>query len=602
MKTFLQISFFFLLVTQICFTQLYPQSSKIKLNTKSGITDRMDKHHKIIGTNIHSGKNNEFSTPNFNDKLPSEIDPFEVNNNSYPFQNDRIIPDVLQKNSPSIIRMLSSQSQFYVIDTAIVLSTSDTVRHLYTFNPNAKRTSDLTQKLNGDTWVNSSRLTNEYDDANNMLSELYEYWENGQWVNYFRHTYTYDAQGNMLSAFGENWENGQWVNSDRYTYTYDAQGNMLSYLYEYWENGQWVYSYRYTYTYDAQGNMLSDLYERWENAQLVNSDRYTYTYDAQGNMLSKLYEAWSSQWVYSYRVTYTYDAQGNMLSYLYEAWNSQWVNSYRVTYTYDAQGNILSELYENWENGQWVNSSRWTYTYDAQGNILSELYENWQNGQWVNLSRSTYTFDAQGNMLSAFDDSWINGQWVNYDRSTYTYDAQGNMLSYLYEYWENAQLVNSYRVTYTYDAQGCLTSVWSYIWQNSTWTPINFKYGFRVFDNAGNYYYLGRGYNFTLSYKLIVTGVESERGNVPGTYTLFQNYPNPFNPNTKIKYSIPKSSQVIIKIFNTLGEELKTLVNDEKSPGAYEVIWNAEKLSSGVYFYQLKTGSFIETKKMILLR
>ncbi len=60
MKTILQTLFFFLLVAQICFAQLYPQTSKINLNTKSGITDRMDKHHKIIGTNSHSGKNNEF--------------------------------------------------------------------------------------------------------------------------------------------------------------------------------------------------------------------------------------------------------------------------------------------------------------------------------------------------------------------------------------------------------------------------------------------------------------------------------------------------------------------------------------------------------------
>ena len=99
MKTILQTLFFFLLITQICFTQLYPQTSRVKLNTKSGITDRMDKHHKIMGANIHSGKNNEFSNPKFNNKLPGEIDPSEVNNTSNPFQKDRLIPDVLQKNS-----------------------------------------------------------------------------------------------------------------------------------------------------------------------------------------------------------------------------------------------------------------------------------------------------------------------------------------------------------------------------------------------------------------------------------------------------------------------------------------------------------------------
>ena len=99
MKQLLQTLFFFLLVTQICFAQLYPQTSKINLNTKSDITDRMDKHHKIMGANIHSGKITSSQLPNFNDKLPSEINPFEVNNTSNPFPNDRLIPDGLQKNS-----------------------------------------------------------------------------------------------------------------------------------------------------------------------------------------------------------------------------------------------------------------------------------------------------------------------------------------------------------------------------------------------------------------------------------------------------------------------------------------------------------------------
>jgi len=88
----------------------------------------------------------------------------------------------------------------------------------------------------------------------------------------------------------------------------------------------------------------------------------------------------------------------------------------------------------------------------------------------------------------------------------------------------------------------------------------------------------------------------------PTAFSLFQNYPNPFNPSTKIKYSIPQSSNVVIKVFDVLGNEIETLVNEEKSTGTYEVTWYAEQLPSGVYFYQLKAGSFMETKKMILLK
>ncbi len=95
---------------------------------------------------------------------------------------------------------------------------------------------------------------------------------------------------------------------------------------------------------------------------------------------------------------------------------------------------------------------------------------------------------------------------------------------------------------------------------------------------------------------------ENEINEIPTEFNLAQNYPNPFNPSTKIKYSIPQSSDVVIKVFDVLGNEKETLVNEEKPVGTYEIIWNASTLPSGVYFYRLQAGSFVETKKMVLLR
>jgi hypothetical protein len=88
----------------------------------------------------------------------------------------------------------------------------------------------------------------------------------------------------------------------------------------------------------------------------------------------------------------------------------------------------------------------------------------------------------------------------------------------------------------------------------------------------------------------------------PDQYTLEQNYPNPFNPSTKIRYSIPQSSNIIIKIFDILGNEIETLVNEEKPVGTYELTWNAVNLPSGIYFCHLRAGDFISTKKMVLLK
>jgi photosystem II stability/assembly factor-like uncharacterized protein len=90
--------------------------------------------------------------------------------------------------------------------------------------------------------------------------------------------------------------------------------------------------------------------------------------------------------------------------------------------------------------------------------------------------------------------------------------------------------------------------------------------------------------------------------NLPDDYSMTQNYPNPFNPATTIKYSIPKEGLVTLKVYNVIGEEVATLVNDIKQVGNYNLTFNAENLSSGVYLYRLKAGSFVETKKMILMK
>ncbi|MEJ2102941.1 MAG: T9SS type A sorting domain-containing protein [Ignavibacteriaceae bacterium] len=106
----------------------------------------------------------------------------------------------------------------------------------------------------------------------------------------------------------------------------------------------------------------------------------------------------------------------------------------------------------------------------------------------------------------------------------------------------------------------------------------------------------------TINYdELSITGVENEISKV-SDFKLEQNYPNPFNLGTTINFSIPEASFVSLKIFNSVGEEIRTLVAEKLSAGSYKYYWNAEGLTSGIYFYKIKTGRFIKTKKMILMK
>ncbi len=89
---------------------------------------------------------------------------------------------------------------------------------------------------------------------------------------------------------------------------------------------------------------------------------------------------------------------------------------------------------------------------------------------------------------------------------------------------------------------------------------------------------------------------------IPSDYVLFQNYPNPFNPKTIIKYQIPELSFVTLKVYDVLGNEVATLVNEVLRAGEYKVEFNAGGLTSGIYFYQLIAGNLVQSKKMVLLK
>jgi hypothetical protein len=402
----------------------------------NGLNDWQLPHRPAMGSNVYQETPRKLlglpTQHRMREDFISRLDSLRASRMQSPLPDGKFIPNGIQKGFLPLRRVSSPQSQIYVIDTAIVRSTWDTTRHLYSFNANAKRISDLTQRLIGAMWVDTLRETNTYDASNHILSELYEYWSNGQWVNVIRYTYTYDANGHRLSELREDWTNGQWVNGSRYTYTYDANGSMLS------------------------------------------------------------------------------------------------------------------DLVENWSNSQWVNVIRYTYTYDANGNMLTKLGENWSNGQWVNFTLQTYSYDAQAN----------------------------------------------------------LTSFWNYVWLNATWTPMDIegRSGFVVTDGAGNNYGPYWGYNFTFTRKLIVTGVASQGGNVPANCSLLQNYPNPFNPSTTIRYQLPTRSYVTLKVYDVLGREVAMLVNSIEEPGRKSVQFEADKLATGVYFYQLRAGTFVSTRKMLMLR
>jgi hypothetical protein len=97
------------------------------------------------------------------------------------------------------------------------------------------------------------------------------------------------------------------------------------------------------------------------------------------------------------------------------------------------------------------------------------------------------------------------------------------------------------------------------------------------------------------------TGIEDGKNQQPDVFQLYQNFPNPFNPTTQLSYTISQSGFISLKVFNMLGQQVAILYEGVQLPGTYQVTFNAAHLASGVYFYRMQAGSFVETKKMLLI-
>ena len=99
-----------------------------------------------------------------------------------------------------------------------------------------------------------------------------------------------------------------------------------------------------------------------------------------------------------------------------------------------------------------------------------------------------------------------------------------------------------------------------------------------------------------------ISGIDEANSGMIHSYHLYQNYPNPFNPSTRIDYQLPASALVIVKVFDILGKEIETLVDEHQNAGNHSVLFNASNLPSGVYLYKIKAGTYHDTKKLLLLK
>lgn len=137
---------------------------------------------------------------------------------------------------------------------------------------------------------------------------------------------------------------------------------------------------------------------------------------------------------------------------------------------------------------------------------------------------------------------------------------------------------------------------------DSSWTPPAGVWKWAASGGITTIPSWGGPFCYTVVDPDLVLSVSAVGDNLPTKFALNQNYPNPFNPTTAINFDLPTKSKVSLKVYNVLGQLVTTLVDEELDAGSYETEWDASSTGSGVYFYKIEAGSFVETKKMMLLK
>jgi hypothetical protein len=446
----------------------------------------------------------------------------------------------------------------------------------YKYNSKGNIDSVVTYRLINKTWVDSSKLVLKWIDDNNSFSIVYSTIVNGKWVDSARVTRNYNHDKLVISQTRELFKDMKWITQEKNTITYTENSTVE--VYEGYQDDGNVEVKRWTNTYDEHHNMLSEVIETGVN--------YVFTY-----------------WL---RDTYSYNERGGKVTYLREGWeDNKWVNVTHDLYIYDSNGNMASALTEDWESGAWVPERRITYTYDDNKNPVAESHEFYidASSSWINSWKVLITYNSDGKILSKTENSWYDDQgWINSTSDVFTYSSSGKITSEIYE--DYGYEASDYKYIYTYDNNDNFIKGECFNKNNGSWSPATGEFYITVPVLEKSIY---GAKEIEIQYVLVSPAAIDGSSALPNEYKLYQNYPNPFNPSTKIKFTLPETARVTVRVYDMLGREVRKLVNTEQSAGTHEVMWNGDndmgqKVASGIYLYSVSTNKFVQTKKMVLLK
>ena len=399
-----------------------------------------------------------------------------------------------------------------------------------------------------------------------IISTLIEKWENNDWVNYELTTFSFDLNKNETGYIIQNWKNNDWENSLKYGIILNEKAYPEIDSLQFWENNNWQNKFKHFYTYNSNNDVTEILTQTWNDTTKMwtNLMKLNINYNDEYKITENYTEVWSDTgWSSFQREFYNYDVNTKLCTdrKTQMKMGDEWMDLSRITYSYNNENLKTEELHESWIffQSKWTKSLHYQYEYNGNAQEVTKIIEEWDVSTGAKTKYQKISTSYANNFISEeLTQEWGDNNWVNTDLETYT--IEDNQITII-------------------------------LWQK--WDAVNNEwYNFQRWTNT---------YGSAVS-------VETDKI-LKNNFILSQNYPNPFNPTTTIKYSIhvmdakfASTTNVVLKVYDVLGNKIVTLVDEEKHNGNYQVTFNASNLASGIYYYQLQVGRNIITKKCILLK
>lgn len=354
---------------------------------------------------------------------------------------------------------------------------------------------------------------------------------------------------------------------------------------------------KHIFTYNDSGKISTYTSYSMYNNKWEEAFKTEFNYNSQSYLETAVdFIFWDNGWTYQDRTVYL-----DRNSYRIDEWRQNtWVPQSLTTDIIDESGNIIETISQVYVDNHLVNSRRVKCHYNLIGQRDSLLFETWDGSVWLNEFLSSLTYSSINS--TQFDTSivkiWINNKWENSLLVYNKFDINGNYNLRITEKWDGVNWVNSQIQNFNYDNKKRFIYANNEIWNDSDWVP-----GDGVIILQNDIQYLNIAFfteDITVYYKDITSVISQQTKEK--TDLFLSSYPNPFNSTAKIEYSIPASGNVKIKVYDAIGRLVSVLVNEYKLPGKYNVTFDGNNLSSGLYILIMESDNLYNFKKILLIK